>query len=727
MNKFLSAIALALIFIVPRASATDYGIPDDIQDGNILHCFNWTFNDIKKELPNIAKAGFGAIQVSPVQGNCLSNAEWFYAYMPYDFKFKTNGNGSREQLKSLCQEAANYNIKIVVDVVANHINQAKDYHDSWWDSNGRIRWNGSVKYNDRNSIIHDQVGEYGDVNSEDAQVQARAKEFLKDLKSLGVKGIRWDAAKHIGLPSENCNFWKEMASVVGLWNYGEILDGPGGDKYKLLKEYTSYIGVTDTEYSKWTLEQIVNGSVPTGHGSWTANGVPANKIIYWGESHDDYSNDGQYGKNTSAISQDKIDRAYAIVACRNNETALYFSRPSKTRRSEIKMGQKGSTHFTSKEIAEVNKFRNAMTGTEDYFTQSNGVVCITRKNGGAVIVIGAGGSRNVSVTNGGSYVPAGTYKDQISGNTFTVTSSTISGMVGSTGIAVVYNPNGVIVDPDPTPDPEPDPTPGDGYYVYFNNTYNWDVKVWAWNDHENCSANTSWPGDPMTVKDGKLYWKAPEGKVPTMIIFSNNGGEKAGGCDLVFVNGATYNPNGTHTGGKPDPDPTPDYPETVYLVGDVNGESWNISSPLLMNKNDGIYTLDNVKFENTVTNVCTFSFITTTGSDWDSEVNLSDRYGAATDMTKYTVGNNANVTLFKAGVNASAAGSWAVAPGIYNVTLDLARMTMKLNNASDGIVTVKAENAKTIYYNLQGVRVEQPKNGLFIKVTDNKVEKIMVR
>lgn len=87
----------------------------------------------------------------------------------------------------------------------------------------------------------------------------------------------------------------------------------------------------------------------------------------------------------------------------------------------------------------------------------------------------------------------------------------------------------------------------DKYYVYFDNTSNWDVKVWAWNDNENCcNTATKWPGDAMTQKNGKLYWEAPAGKVPTMIIFSNNGGEKAGNRDLDFVNKATYKPDGTN-------------------------------------------------------------------------------------------------------------------------------------------------------------------------------------
>ena len=55
-------------------------------------------------------------------------------------------------------------------------------------------------------------------------------------------------------------------------------------------------------------------------------------------------------------------------------------------------------------------------------------------------MLGSGGDREVSVANGGSTVAPGTYTDEITGNTWNVTSSTISGKVGSTGIAVIYNP-----------------------------------------------------------------------------------------------------------------------------------------------------------------------------------------------------------------------------------------------------------------------------------------------
>lgn len=61
------------------------------------------------------------------------------------------------------------------------------------------------------------------------------------------------------------------------------------------------------------------------------------------------------------------------------------------------------------------------------------------------MVLGSGGNREVTIANGGlrkdgSYTRTtpGVYYDEITGNKFTVTQDTISGEVGSTGIAVFY-------------------------------------------------------------------------------------------------------------------------------------------------------------------------------------------------------------------------------------------------------------------------------------------------
>ncbi len=485
---------LLLMGLCGTSWSADYDLPSEIQDGNILHCFNWPIKEIKAELANIAAAGFGSIQISPCQrGDVSVGSPWHDLYRPYDLAFKSSGYCSEADLQSLCQEAANYGIKIIVDVVANHVDKTAGYHDTWWDSNGRVRWNGGINYGDRYSITHGQLGDYGDINSEDSEVCARGKAYVEKLKSLGVKGIRWDAAKHIGLPSEGCGFWSSVTSVPGMYHYGEILDAPGPNA-GIIEEYANYMSVTDNKYSNGAARN--NGGIPGGYGgAWVVDySVPDTKLVYWAESHDTYSND-EWSQN---VDQSVIDRAYASYACRNGATALYLSRPNTKGFNNIKVG-KGSTAFTGKHIAAVNKFRNQMQGRKDWCEATGNTFCVTRQDGGAVIVMK--GSGNVSVVNGGGYCPSGTYTDLVNGGSFTVTSSTITGNVGSCGIAVIIK-DGVGPDPNPNPDPNPDPDPSGITIYYDNSATNWSsVNIHYWN-----TPNTSWPGTPMTKVEGNI-WK----------------------------------------------------------------------------------------------------------------------------------------------------------------------------------------------------------------------------
>lgn len=112
------------------------------------------------------------------------------------------------------------------------------------------------------------------------------------------------------------------------------------------------------------------------------------------------------------------------------------------------------------------------------------------------------------------------------------------------------------------------------YFVYLQNTASWQTPtVWAWSDAGNCNRNGNWPGDQMT-KEGDLWkWTAPDGKVPTQIIFSNNGGNQT--KDLKYVNEATYDCNGQIVSGGGDDPITPvtppeggDFAPGKYLITD---------------------------------------------------------------------------------------------------------------------------------------------------------------
>ncbi|MGN0209847.1 MAG: alpha-amylase family glycosyl hydrolase, partial [Muribaculaceae bacterium] len=143
MTKFLRNLFLLFTLCAPALVAQDYNLPATIQEGTILHCFDWPVADVRKALPDIAAAGFGAVQISPVQRPDARSGEYWHAlYRPYDLAFKSSSYCSENDLRGLCTDAHALGIKVIVDVVANHVDKTAGYHDTWWDSNGRVRFNG---------------------------------------------------------------------------------------------------------------------------------------------------------------------------------------------------------------------------------------------------------------------------------------------------------------------------------------------------------------------------------------------------------------------------------------------------------------------------------------------------------------------------------------------------------------------------------------------------------
>lgn len=509
-----------------EASASDYGLASNIQDGVILHCFNWKYNDIKSELANIAAAGFTSVQTSPAQVGASSGA-WYWLYQPLGFYIGTNDLGTKDELKALCQEAENYGINVIVDVVANHLagNHSNIQNDlkagQYWHTYGTVS-----NWADRYQVTYGEIG-MPDLASENKYVQQVVANYVNELKNIGVDGIRWDAAKHIQLPSEGCAFWSTVTNQ-GLYHYGEILVGPDDrttGNEGLMKEYTNYMSVTDSSYGKTLRDSFASGQAPTAYGNWSARGISNDKLVYWGESHDTWSNGYDWGYS-HGMSQNVIDRAYAVAASRNQITALYFSRPYSNVKDNIRGGQKGSTAFMSAEVKAINHFHNDMVGQRDYYTTGSNCSVISREKG-AVVVAGSGSNFNVTVPNGGSLTQAGTYTDAITGNKWTVNANTMSGQIGSSGIAVLYKDGFT-----PSTGSSSGTTTEAGT-VYYKNTNNWSkVNAYYWSDSN--KTMMAWPGKAMTNEGNNVYSiDVPAG---AQYIIFNDGSSQTDDLTLQGVN-----------------------------------------------------------------------------------------------------------------------------------------------------------------------------------------------
>ena len=447
MKKTINYGLLMLVMLFSMASNifadNKYGLKDNIQDGVILHCFDWTLADIQEEIPNIAKAGFTAVQTSPVHERAGKGSVWYDVYRPYDFKIG-NGLGTEADLKALCAKAHEYGVKVIVDVVANHTDYSNVASRLLDESLYHERF-GVGNWHDRHQVTFGMIGMW-DLDTNNPTVQAIIKQYIQDLKACGVDGVRWDAIKHIGLPSEGDSFMQNVVDQE-MYNYGEILDSTGGNDNTLFPEYQTYMSITDNGYGNGFANSFAGGSINESVGNFNQRNAKTEKLVYWGESHDTYANDGGESKNKS---QNVIDRAYAVVAGNNGATALYFSRPAQKAKNDIKFGDKGSVHFKDAEVAQVNYMHNVCAGEPNYYVKGNGVCAQVRKSG-AIIVLGNGSDRDVTVANGagdGKWLKSGTYKDMVGGGVFTVNASTISGHVGGSGIAVIYNAGSIVLPPE---------------------------------------------------------------------------------------------------------------------------------------------------------------------------------------------------------------------------------------------------------------------------------------
>lgn len=183
-------------------------------------------------------------------------------------------------------------------------------------------------------------------------------------------------------------------------------------------------------------------------------------------------------------------------------------------------------------------------------------------------------------------------------------------------------------------------------------------------------------------------------------------------------------------GGHVDPDPDPvTTPDNLYVIGNIPGAHWNTNGSVAMTKDKHLMvakvTLECVNASETH---AFFSLVTKQGASWD-DVNGSDRYGAESKDLMISEDTPAKMVKFPVNVSASSANSWKVAPGTYYIAADFKNNTVTVSkNPISGVEVIETEyqDVAPVYYNLQGVRVENPTNGLYIVVRGNKVSKVLI-
>lgn len=467
MKITLCALALASLAAMP-ALAKDRTVhnPKTTNDDTILHAWSWNFPAIADAMKQIADAGFTIVQTSPVQ-NCYSpegsgkkifdenvtEGNWYYYYQPTDWKIGNSILGTKQQMQAMMDSAAKYNIKVIVDVLPNHTAFDIDAvsEDFYKAVGGRDKMYHSQglqpvqDYNDRLQCTLWGSGGLPDVNTENPDFQKYYMQFVNELLAMGVKGFRYDTAKHIGVHSDPVDaasgvktndFWDVATgrkSVKGvklavpydsLFVYGEVLQ----DRNVPEKEYADYFGQTASGYGHKLRAALDKGSVEgLDILAWDHQSAPE-YLTTWVESHDTYAN----AHESAHLTDDQIRAAWVFLTARQNGTPLFFSRPAGSTRSNYYgnnvLGARGNDEFFHPEVAAANRFRTHMAGqTEKVEISKNGQVLLVNrgKKGAAVVNI----NKSANAVDLPTTLPDGTYRDTVYGKQFKVKGGRLKGIV----------------------------------------------------------------------------------------------------------------------------------------------------------------------------------------------------------------------------------------------------------------------------------------------------------
>lgn len=416
----------------------------ELQGAPILHAWNWSLDNIKNELSNIYNAGYKAIQISPMQPQKDKydgrwEDQWWKLYQPLGFKIAESNQsvlGDKNQLKSLCESADRLGIDIIVDVVANHLAEKNGHlHDDIQNfereiySKSLIHSYSSSVIGDSNqeNILHGRLGGLPDLQTENSYVQQRVVSLLKDYISVGVKGFRFDAAKHIETPEDGIyasDFWPtvlnsttQYATSLGKdkpYYYGEVLNSPGNNRE--WSYYTKRMSTIDNKQAQKVINAVVSGNPSLIQSSYTGGNKAVN-LVLWAESHDTYANDE---KETTNISDSDIDLAYLIQASRRDASLLYFARPIENKN----IGNIGKTNYKNNSIKAANLFHTHFANSKESLSYSGKVFTNIRGEGediGAAIVNLGNDQGKIDIN-----LPNGSYKNIETGSTVNITNGQLN-------------------------------------------------------------------------------------------------------------------------------------------------------------------------------------------------------------------------------------------------------------------------------------------------------------
>lgn len=349
--RYGAALLAMLAALLPLPAAADV----------ILHAFNWRYADVTARANAIRDAGYRIVLVAPAYRS-TGNA-WWARYQPQDIRLIDNPLGNTESFANMVQALNERGIRTYADIIFNHMaNEAAQRADLNYPGSavlgqyaanrpyfnrqvlfGNISYNflsapdfgPAVCINNYSDVWQVQTwrlcGGGGDAGLPDLLandwVVAQQQNYLRALKTLGVKGFRVDAAKHMSNSHINRVFTADIKSGVHV--FGEVITGGGAGELEYDRFLKPYLDATGHSAYDFPLLNSLRGAFGFG-GSMnrlvnplaTGQALAPERAITFTVTHDIPNNAGfRY------LIMDRTDEtlAYAYILGRSGGVPMLYS------------------------------------------------------------------------------------------------------------------------------------------------------------------------------------------------------------------------------------------------------------------------------------------------------------------------------------------------------------------------------------------------------------------
>jgi len=443
-----ASFAVGLVF----ASAATLHMPSSSAEV-ILHAFNWTYDEVKNKAVEISNIGYKKVLVAPPLKSG-PNCQWWARYQPQDIRVIDHCLGNKQSFRAMINALGNRGVDVYADIVLNHManerNGATDFpgNGALNDySNRRSYWNNQKLFgnldnglfgagdfhqeaciSDYNNVWQVQnwriCGGNGDRGLPDLDpnnyVRGQQRQYLQALKDMGVKGFRVDAAKHMTNWHMNQIFTSSIKS--GMHVFGEVITGGGTNS----SDYRNFLGpyLSGTDHGAYDfplLNAMRNAMGPGGslrsleNPQSGGNAIAGNRAVTMPITHDIPTNGGfRY------LIMNPTDEhlAYAYVLGRSDGAPMVFSDRTGTDNN------RWVDDYKQGDIKGMVKFHNEVAGQGQQTMYVDDCVLVFRRGKEGLVGINkCGGERWIELNTNEKFYWFRTYRDALSGETFSIDSS----------------------------------------------------------------------------------------------------------------------------------------------------------------------------------------------------------------------------------------------------------------------------------------------------------------